>query len=310
MENAYKIKKTSRFASVFQKIGPYLFLTIGGIVMVYPFVYSLLGSLCSVEEYKASLLLPIPKHPWTELGNYAILFKAETDILFPMFLTVSRMVVGFVVSVFVSSFGGYVFAKVNFKYKRIVFTILLSSTMIPGVAMMVPNFIWMSKFPLVGGNNILGDGGTGWVDNPGVLYITGWVSAYSIFLFRQCFVSLGNDMAESGEIDGASFVRIVLQLYLPLVRPIFSMMILNTFVANWNDYMTSLIMLPSKTEYRLLATTSATLMELFSNPQRFGGADYPKTFAIATVMMIPPLIVYLLVQKQFVEGLAMGAVKG
>ena len=306
----YEIKKTSPLAAALQKIGPYLFLSIGGVIMVYPFLYSLLGSLSSMGEYNSSLLLPVPRHPFAELGNYAILFKAETDILFPMFLTVSRMVVGFTVSLLVSSFGGYVFAKVRFKFKRIVFTVLLSSTMIPGVAMMVPNFIWMSRFPLVGGNDILGRGGTGWVDNPGVLYVTGWVSAYSIFLFRQCFVSLGNDMAESGEIDGASFVRIVLQLYLPLVRPIFSMMILNTFIANWNDYMTSLIMLPSKTQYRLLATTAATLMELFSNPQRMGGPDYPKTFAIATVMMVPPLVVYLLVQKQFVEGLAMGAVKG
>ena len=84
MENSYQIKKTSKYASVLQKIGPYLFLTLGGIIMVYPFVYSLLGSVSTVEEYKNSLLLPVPRHPFRELGNYAILFRAETDILFPM----------------------------------------------------------------------------------------------------------------------------------------------------------------------------------------------------------------------------------
>lgn len=307
------IKKSEKAASMgrgFLKALPYIGLSLGGFIMIYPFVFSLLGSFCSVAEYRDALFLPFSKSPFSNLENYTVLFRTGTNFARPLFLTLAKIIFMFVVSVLVNAFGGYVFAKVEFKFKRTIFTILLSSMMIPGVAMLVPNFLFMVRFPLVGGNGITGQGGSGFINNPAVLFINGWVSVYGIFLFRQSFVSLGKEIAESGEVDGACFARIVLQLYLPLIKPIIAVTFLNTFLGNWNDYMTSLIMLPDLPDWRMISTTAATLMDLFSNPLRVGGADYPKAFAISTIMMIPPLIVFLCMQKQFVEGLAMGAIKG
>lgn len=287
---------------------PYIFLTVGGIVMLYPVLFSLLGSVSTQAEYEETLFLPIPHTSFSEIDNFLLIFQG-TVFLKPLLLTLARVAVNIAIPTTVALFGGYVFAKVDFKFKRAAFMVLLSSMMIPGVALMVPNYIWMSRFPFVGGNMVF-SGGMGFINNPAILFVTGWVNVYAIFLFRQSFVSIGNELAESGEMDGANFVLIIVKLYLPLVMPIVAVLSLNCFLGTWNDYMTSTIYLRNHPDVSLVATAANGLIEVFRSQQRIGGPDYPKAFAVSTVMMVPPIIVFLFVQKQFVEGLTMGAVKG
>lgn len=287
----------------------FILLLVGGILILYPLLYALLGSFATNQEFYATVFVPIPHSPTAWIGNYATLF-ADATVFYSMLVTVVKIVIQLAITIFTSVLGGFVFAKVRFPFKRGFFLILISSMMIPGVAMMIPNFIWMARFPLLGGNNLLGEGGNGFLNNPLIHILTGWLNVYNIFLCRQAFVSLGNEMNESAKIDGASFFRIVFIIYMPLIMPIVAVMFLNLFLGIWNDYMTNFIYLSDAELWQTVGYTVVRVMDIYGNPQKLGGADYPVVFAVALISMLPPIIVYICVQKQFTEGLTMGAVKG
>jgi multiple sugar transport system permease protein len=291
------------------KILAYAILITGGLVMTYPLLFALFSSVSTVAEYRKAVIIPIPLNAMANLQNFAMVFKVKS-IYRAVIVTLLKIAVNTVFVVFTSVLCGYAFSMLNFTLKRSLFLILISGMMIPGVAMMVPNFVWMAKFPLVGGNDILGRGGSGFIDNPMLLFITGNISAYNIFLCRQSLISLGGEIGESAKIDGASYIRIVFLIYMPLIKPIISVMFLNIFVASWNNYMTSLVYLSGVPEWNTVGKIFSDFVEHYANPGIFGGADYPKSFAVAIIAMTPPLIVFVFVQKSFIEGLSMGAVKG
>ena len=253
--------------------------------------------------------MPLPSNPLGGLANFGKIFITST-ITRSLAITFGKIAFQFGVTIFTSILGGYVFAKLQFPFKRAFFMLLISSMMIPGVALLVPNYIWMSKFPLMGGNNLLGEGGHGFLNNPWSIVLTGWLNVYNIFLCRQAFSSIGNEMSESAQIDGAGFLSIVFKMYMPLIRPILAVMFLNLFLGVWNDYLGNFIYMSDIPKWHTIGNVVVSVMEIYSNPQRLGGPDYPITFAVATISMVPPIIVYMLVQKQFTEGLTMGSVKG
>lgn len=284
-------------------------LLIGGILTLYPLLYALLGSMATNQEFYNTVFVPIPHSATTWLRNYKTLFD-DSAIWVSMAVTLGKIIFQLIITIFTSVLGGFVFAKLRFPLKRMFFIILISSMMIPGVAMMIPNYIWMARFPLLGGNDFLGNGGSGFLDNPMIHVLTGWLNVYNIFLCRQAFVALGNEMNESAKIDGASFFRIVFMIYMPLIAPIVAVIFLNLFLGIWNDYMTNFIYLSDAEMWQTIGYSVVRVMDIYGNPQRLGGADYPVVFAVALISMIPPIIVYICVQKQFTEGLTMGAVKG
>ncbi len=285
------------------------FLLIVGIALLYPLYYALFGSVSTNREFLSAVFLPIPKDPIAGLKNYATVFMSAT-ILRTLAVTLGKIVYHFAITIFTSVLGGYVFAKLRFPAKRMFFMVLISSMMIPGVALIVPSYIWMARFPLLGGNDILGRGGSGFLSNPWVLVLTGWLNVYNIFLCRQAFASTGDEMAESAQMDGAGLLRVVFGIYTPLIRPILAVMFLNQFLGTWNDYMFNFIYMTDATKWHTIGNVVVALMDVYSNPQRLGGPDYPIVFAVAIASMVPPIIVYALLQRQFTEGLSMGAVKG
>ncbi|MDR1092932.1 MAG: carbohydrate ABC transporter permease [Clostridiales bacterium] len=284
-------------------------LLVLGTVNLYPLFFALLGSFASQKDILEASFLPVPSGFSAALTNFSLLFSSRTFV-FSILLTVGKILFSFVVTVFVSVLAGYVFAKVRFVGKRYFFLLLVSSMMIPGVAMFVSNYIWMAKFPLAGGNDILGRGGTGFINNPAIHFVTGWVNVYNIFLCRQAFASLGDEMNESAQIDGAGFFRVVFTIYMPLILPVLAVMFLNNFIGIWNDYMTNLIFLPTKGDWHTVGSIFVTVMTHFSEINRNGGPIYAVSLTASVVSMIPAVVVYIFVQKQFTEGLTMGAVKG
>ena len=286
----------------------FVLLLVGGIAMLYPVFYALLGSFATNEEFYETIFIPIPK-TLAFLENYATLFS-DPAVFTSMGVTFGKIILQLVITVFTSVLGGYVFAKLRFPFKRGFFLILISSMMIPGVALMVPNYVWMADFPLVGGNDITGQGGSGFLNNPWMHVVTGWLNVYNIFLCRQALVSIGGEMGESAKIDGAGFFRIVFAIYMPLIKPIVAVMFLNLFLGIWNDYLGSFIYFADAEQWQTVGYAVVRIMDIYSDPFRAGGSQYPVVFAISLMSMIPPIIVYICIQKQFTEGLAMGAVKG
>lgn len=287
----------------------HIFLCLGAILMLYPFVFALLGMFKTIEGFYEVNFLPVPDGIRYGFENLGIIFR-RTEIYSSILLTLGRFVwYGFILVV-TSVLGGYAFAKVNFKFKKVAFYVIMSTMMIPGIALLIPQYLELMRFPLVGGNDILGHGGTGFRDNMAVLFITGWFSAYNIFLVRQSLQQIGNDYREAAEIDGAGFFRIIFSIYMPMLKPIVALMILQTFIGQWNDYLFPVLFLPSARDLWPIGVLSVKIQSDYLYTAGVGGLmNYPMVMAMGIFMMIPPVVVYITCQKYFAQGLTLGGIK-
>lgn len=284
----------------------HIVLILGTAVMLYPLLFAFLGSFLSVDQFYKVGFLPIPRDLTHVLENYRRLLIRE-ELYRSLGITLARTLWYVLIIGATSLLGGYAFAKVNFKGKKIAFYVLMSSMMIPGVALLTPQYMMFAQFPLVGGNDIFGKGGNGLIDNLAVLFITGCFSAYNIFLLRQSFLSLGDEFREAAEVDGAGYFRTIFMVYTPMVKPAIAVIIINLFIGQWNDYLFPLIFVAGKKELFPIGVTSVRIMNdlVFDS----GLQNYPVAMATAIVMMIPPVAVYVAFQKYFVSGLTLGGVK-
>jgi multiple sugar transport system permease protein len=279
--------------------------------MIYPLAFAFLGSFLSLEEFYGVTFLPIPTHLGSFFKNIAVLFK-RSEFINSIGITMLRVLwYSFIVGA-TSVFGGYVFAKVNFKGKKIAFYVLMSSMMVPGVALLIPQYMMLARFPLVGGNDIFGKGGFGFINNASVLFVTGCFSAYNIFLLRQGFSSLADDFKEAAEVDGASFFTVVFRIYLPMVKPMLAVIFISLFIGQWNDYFFPFIFVSGNPAALPVGVASVRISDDYLYASGISGAglvNYPVVMACAVVMMLPPMAVFITFQRYFIAGMTLGGVK-
>lgn len=294
-----------------EKIVTHIVLALGSVVMLYPFVFAVLGTFLSLEEFYSVGFLPLPTSLDYVFDNFATLFR-RSEIWPAIGMTLARTAWYSLIVGLTSVMGGYVFAKVNFKGKSVAFYLLMSSMMVPGVALLIPQYLMMGRFPLVGGNDLFGRGGSGLLNNWAVLFVTGCFSAYNIFLLRQSFDGIGNEYKEAAEVDGAGFFQTIFTIYLPMVKPVLAVIFINLFIGQWNDYLFPMIFLSQKPDLMPIGVVSVRVSNdylLGSGSSGLGLVNYPLVMAISIVMMLPPVAVYIAFQKYFVTGLTMGGVK-
>ncbi|MCQ6561010.1 carbohydrate ABC transporter permease [Paenibacillus mendelii] len=279
-------------------------LVIGSIVMFYPFLFQVLASLASNRDYYATLIVPIPTK-WHVDRYVDIFLKPEVYRLYVN--TFLRCAWYIFITCFMSLVAGYVFSKLRFKGRDSVFLIFLASMMIPGQVTLVPTYLLYARWPFAGGNDWLGQGGHGLIDSWAALLVGGLVPVYSIFLMKQMMDSLPFDYEEAARVDGAGVARTIFGIYLPMTKPILAALVIMTFIGIWNDYLWPLIAI-SSTEKQVIATGISSLMAATKQVGKV--PDYPSIFALATITMIPPIVVYLWLQKYFVQAFAMTGVKG
>ncbi|MGN1098924.1 MAG: carbohydrate ABC transporter permease [Christensenellales bacterium] len=304
-------KKLSVRKNLVSLIVSYTVLILGGFVMVYPFIYTFLGALLTLDEYLVAGPLPIPGDlNISRFANFLKFFDHE-DVWSSIGITLVRFVFYAFTNILFSMIGGYIFAKVNFKGKAVVFYYLMMSMMIPGVATMYPTFLMYAKWPLVGGNNILGIGGRGFIGNWSVMFIGGWFGAYNIFLVRQSIFDVGDAIGESAEIDGASTMKVIFYIYLPLLKAVMAVIIIGLFICFWNDYLFPMTFMDGTSTPGLIPI-GYKVFEIISRAEGNSSQlpNYPAIFGVCFTAMLPTILVYAILQKQFVEGMAMGAVKG
>jgi len=290
----------------------YALLIVGSLLMAYPLFYALAGSFCNIEDFYASPWFPIPRHLYLE--NYTVMATASFPILLWVKNTLLRIAWYIVVPGTAAILGGYVFARLEFRGREVAFLYLLSSMMLPGIVFWIPTYIMMARFPGVGGNNWLGQGGSGFINKWPALLIPGLINVYYIFLFRQTFYSLPADFEEAARIDGASTLQVLWHVYLPILRPTLTVMILFQFVANWNDFQWPLIVSSGNPDIHTMALgvqrALLTGAALKGWPAGTAMIDYPFTFALATVASLPTILLFLRLQNYFVEGVQGFAIKG
>lgn len=227
-------------------------------------------------------LIPIP----FTIENYVRLIGKS---LLPRWELNSTIVAGTntAISLFVSTFYGYIFAKKRFPGQRVLFWILISTMMIPFQVTVIPVFLMFRSFKLVN---------TYWA-----LVIPGLFSAYGVFLMRQVITPLPSELLDAAKIDGCGELGVYGRVVLPLIKPGLAVLGIFTFVGSWNNFFWPLIVLNNREMYTL-PVGLPTLQAQWT--------DYGLLMAGATLAALPTVIVFLVFQRYFLQGVTVGALKG
>ena len=199
-----------------------------------------------------------------------------------------------VLQLFFNSLAAYVFAKREFPGKNVIFLLFLATMMIPGQITLIPNYLVIKHIPLFGGNNILGQGGSGWLDSYWGLIMPGVVSAFGIFLLRQYMVSIPDELLDAARIDGANEFSIYFRVVLPLCGPALAATGIFTFQGAWEDFFWPLIIAPLG-------------LALFVVEKR---TQWDVLFAGSVIATLPMIIVFIIFQRRFIQGISVSGLKG
>lgn len=198
--------------------------------------------------------------------------------------------------------AGYAFAMLPFRGSTAVFYAILATTAIPASVTLIPQFLMVKSFPLTGGNDLIGQGGTGLLDSIAGLALPSLVGAMNVFLARQYFMSSSPDLAEAARIDGASEWLIFRRIYMPLAKPLLAVVAIFSFVGVWDDFLWPLVITTSRSSQ----TVQLALAQFLSS----GNVQYGPLMAGAVLITVPVLIVFIFNQRGFISGLSDGSVKG
>jgi multiple sugar transport system permease protein len=263
----------------------HLGLLIGAALAAFPLLWMVSASL--MPQGEASTFPPPLLPSAVTLSHYADLFaRAEMGrYLFNSFLLATTVTL---LSLLVNSLAGYAFAKLRFRGREKLFQTLLAALVIPAQVAMLPLFLQMRALGLV--------------NTYGAVIVPGLASIFGIFLIRQFALSIPDSLLEAARIDGASELRIYWSVALPLMKPILVTLAIFTFMGVWNDFMWPLIVLTDDSMYTLPVALATLARERVQ--------DNELMMAGAVVTVLPVLVVFLALQKHYIQGIMMGSIKG
>jgi multiple sugar transport system permease protein len=271
-------------------------LALVGAVMLMPFAWLICAAFKDKDVLNEYMFLPPPQKissTTINLDNFRTLFTDKATVQGPVnfwryvgnsiFLASAATFLG----VMFCSMGGYALAKYRFRGRGFVQMFMLASLTIPTVALLAPNIevIWR----------------LGWMDSYKALLVPGCVGVFGVFLFRQAILAVPDELLEAGRIDGCGEFRIYLSLVMPLVRPMTAAFCLITFLGAWNAFLAPNIYIQTQAKLTLPVVLNQYLGEYV---QHYG------VFLAGTLLaIIPPAVLFLALQREFISGLTSGAVK-
>jgi multiple sugar transport system permease protein len=269
------------------------------VLLVFPFLWMVGSSLKPQDELFVFPPRLIPS-VW-KVENYTEAWRAAR---FSSYLvnTILVSVLGTLLTLVVCSMAAYAFAKMRFRFRNAIFWVVLGSQMIPGIITLIPSFIVVKNFPLAGGNNLLGQGGYGLLNSYLGLVLPGASSAFGVFLLRQFFLSLPEELSDAARIDGCGEFSIFWRIVLPLSTAALASLSIFTFQAYWNDFIWPLVTI-SDDRYRTIQ------LGLIVFRQRFA-TEWGPMMAGVTIATLPMLLFFLSAQRYFVRGIALTGLKG
>lgn len=261
----------------------HLFLILGSVLMLLPFIMMLLGSLMP----KADILRRTVR--WENLTpqNYVEMFSA---VPFGRFYLNSLIVATatVVLQILTSSLAAFAFARLRFRGRETLFLLYLATLMIPSQVTMIPNFILMRYLS--------------WYNTYQALILPSAFSVFSTFLLRQYFMSVPLDLDEAARMDGASSLRIWAQVIMPLSGPVIATLTIFNFQASWNEFLWPLVITNS--------TAMRTIPVGLSSFQGQYSTEWHLLMAGSVVALLPVLIIYILGQNWFVQGITLSGMGG
>ncbi|MBD5781625.1 carbohydrate ABC transporter permease [Pelagicoccus sp. NFK12] len=267
-------------------------------ITIAPFLMTILLSVKSSDEVIHDFWAPPEEIRWDFFAQ-ALGFIQHS--IFNSAITAS---VSVILLAFLSSLSGYVFARIQFPGKELIYLLILALMMVPGILTLIPMFLWYKQFPFVGGNDWLGQGGHGFLNTPWVLlvhYIAGG-QVLGIILCRTYIENLPQSLFDSARIDGASELQIYRSIALPLCLPVIATVSILSFVGIYNDYMWPLITIDAPN----LQTFTLRVTQYSSEHAQEHGPE----FASYIIGSIPLIIVFAFGMKYYVNGITKGSIKG
>ena len=280
-----------------RRAGIYIGLIVGGVAMIIPFLWMLTTSLKTRAEVFSTAPLSFPTGLHWE--NYTTMWFALPSVTFGTFFQNSIVIASLATlgQLVTCSMAAYAFAMIDFRFKRVLFALILATLIIPFQIVLVPNFILYRYLPWP-----FSDSGN-WIGTNLPLWVWAFFGgAFGTFLLRQFFLTIPRELADAARVDGANPGQIFLKVYVPLAMPALATLAIFQFMWSWNDLLDPLIYL------RDLPSYTTTVGLAFFQGQFVG--KWPEMMAGALVSLLPMIILFLVAQKYFVRGITLSGLKG
>ena len=286
-KNMQKVTVAQTITKIIVQFLLYAFLCTMALIIVFPFYWMIISSLKSVVEYR----LPIPTLFPNNLmwGNYIEAFTAAN--LGKLFMnTVYVGIVSTILSLVITVLSAFAFARLEFKGKNALFAALLATMMIPGELFTITNYVTVTKF--------------GWLDSFTVLIVPFLVSVFYIYLLRQNFLQIPNELYLAAKVDGTSDLKYLWKVMIPLSLPNLISITILKMMGAWNSYVWPRLV-TSSDDYRLITNG---LRDAFTDMS--GQSNIPVQMAAVTVVSIPLFLVFIFLRKYIMKGVSRSGIKG
>lgn len=263
-------------------------LSLGAVVCLFPFFWLIRTSLMDLREIYQQPPLAWSANPHWE--NFKAIFSEDFPFFRYMTNTLTIMIPATIGTLLTSSMAAYSFARLKFKAKKLWFTLVLATMMLPGAVTLIPGFMMWNSLGLI--------------DSYWPLIIPSFFGggAFNIFLLRQFIMGIPRELDEAAYMEGASHFWVYCKIILPLLRPGLVVVTVFTVLGIWNDFMGPLIILYSPEKFTL-----ALAMQQFTGSY---GSNYGVVMAGALVTTIPAIILFMFCQRYFMNGMVMSGLKG
>lgn len=282
-----------------KKLSLYFIMAILALIFVFPFLIMILTAFKSPAELQFPYFKLFPET--FTMDNFT---GAMSTGNWPRYFANSIIITTVTVaaSLFLNSMAAYAFSRLKFPGRDLLFTFSLIALMIPEQVIMIPVFLELKTFPLVGGNDIFGVGGTGLLNTYAGLIIPFVAHPFGVFLCRQFFMTLPKSLDEAAVLDGCSRFRVFWNIYLPLSKPTLVTLALLKAVTTWNQYTWPLILTNSDEMKTVQLALSNFSTEFVTN--------WGYVMAATTLIILPIGILFFCLQKYYVSGIVSSGVKG
>ena len=276
-----------------------IFLAAMCVAIGFPFVMTVSVSLQTMREVYSPAPVVLPRPP--QFANYS---TAMSNGNWPLYFFNSSVItlVTVLVSLVINSMSGFVFARVPFRGRNALFIAILDGMMIPPQVTLIPVFTMLRSVPFAGGNDAMGNGGSGLLNTHAGLILPFVAGSFGVFLCRQFYIDFPRELDDAALIDGCGRLGQFTRIYLPLSGPVLASLGILKFTGTWNEYTWPLVM----TSGEALKTVQIALTSY-----RDEGEIYWNLLMAATLLAgLPIYVVFFFAQKHFISGLLTGSVKG
>jgi multiple sugar transport system permease protein len=268
-------------------VATYLWLGLLGVLFVAPLLWMLSTSLKSPNEMASQGLDLLPNAPTLE-SYEKILGQPQTPVFTWFVNSLAAATLQTVLILVSASLAAYALARMEFPGRRLMTGMVLVTLFVPPISLVIPNYVIVAGF--------------GWLDSLTAVVVPGAAGAFGVFFLRQFFLSLPKELEEAALMDGASRLRVFVQVILPLSKPALATLALLSFLTNWNDFLWPL--------YVLFSPERMTLQPGLSTLQSAYQTDYATIMAGGVIASLPVLLLFLATQRFVVEGVSRSGLKG